>query len=139
MLLWLRTGRFDQLFDDSLPALEALREMGVRLGVLSNFTPDLEDLLSRLGVHGYFDFIIVSSHVGLAKPDPRIFELAVVKAGRPKDRLLYVGDHIGDDIEGARAAGLDAVLIDRKNRQPDAPCPRIQSLLELTDFVRLTR
>ena len=55
---------------------------------------------------------------------------------RPRDRLLYVGDHIGDDIEGARSAGLDAVLIDRRGLFRDAGYPRIDSLLELGTFLR---
>jgi HAD superfamily hydrolase (TIGR01549 family) len=136
MFRWLRADRFDRLFPESLPALEALQEIGMPLGVVSNFTPDLEDLLRRMGLRDYFDFVIVSSVVGAAKPDPGIFELAVSKACRPSHRLLYVGDHIGDDIEGAWGAGLDAVLIDRGDRQPEALCPRIGSLLDLVDYVR---
>lgn len=72
----------------------------------------------------------------MAKPEPRIFDLVAQKANQPRERLLYVGDHVGDDIEGARGAGLDAVLIDRRNRQPEAPCPRISSLRELEAYTR---
>jgi HAD superfamily hydrolase (TIGR01549 family) len=136
MFQWLRAGRFDQLFDDSIPALEALHDMGLRMGILSNFTSDLEGVLRRLGIRGYFDFVVVSALVGLAKPDPRIFHLAIAQAGRPRQRLLYVGDHIGDDVEGSNAAALDVVLIDRKDRQVQAACRRIRSLLELVDLVR---
>jgi beta-phosphoglucomutase len=71
----------------------------------------------------------------MAKPDPRIFDLVVQKADVPRQRLLYVGDHVGDDIEGARGAGMDAVLIDRRNHLPEAPCPRISSLVELEAYV----
>jgi HAD superfamily hydrolase (TIGR01549 family)/HAD superfamily hydrolase (TIGR01509 family) len=136
MLRWLRTDRFDRIQPDSLTALEALRAMKMRMGVLSNYTADLEDMLRRIGLHDYFEFVIVSSVVGLAKPDPRIFDLAVAKLQRPRHRLLYVGDYMGDDIEGARGAGLDAVLIDRNNRFPEAPCPRIKSLQALVPYVR---
>jgi beta-phosphoglucomutase len=137
MYNWMQAGRFDRVFSDAKPALEALRELGLPLAVLSNFTTGLEKLLERLDLRRYFDFLIVSAVVGLAKPDGRIFDLAVDQAGRPRRRLLYVGDHVGDDIEGARGAGLDAVLIDRRDRHAEAHCPRIGSLLELVPYVQV--
>jgi beta-phosphoglucomutase len=137
MFDWLLAGRFDRLFPDVLPALAELRRFGMPLGILSNWGLHLCDVLDSLDLLGYFEFVIVSSEEGLAKPDPRIFDLVVNKAERPRHRLLYVGDHIGDDVEGARMSGLDAVLIDRGDRQPEAPCPRINSLLELVSYVRV--
>ena len=136
MLRWLFDGRFDRLYDDVLPTLAALRAEGLRLGIISNFGPHLPGVLERFEIDGHFDFVIVSAAVGLAKPDPRIFDLAVEASGRPPERLLYVGDHVGDDVEGARAAGLGAVLIDRGNRQQGAACPRIADLRELATYVR---
>jgi HAD superfamily hydrolase (TIGR01509 family) len=136
MLHWLYAGRFDRLFSDAMPALEALHGLGLPLAVVSNFDTHLRDLLRQLDLLHHFEFVIVSAEVGIAKPEPGIFELAVARARRPRERLLYVGDHVGDDIEGAWGAGLDAVLIDRGNRQPGALCPRIGSLLELADYVR---
>ena len=56
--------------------------------------------------------------------------------GRPRHRLLYVGDHLGDDVRGAQAAGLDAVLIDRRDQRLEAPCPRIASLLDLVPYIQ---
>lgn len=135
MFDWLLKGRFDRLFPDVLPTLEALQGMGMPMAVLSNFGTHLHDILRRLDLLDYFQFVVVSAEVGLAKPDPRIFDLVVEHANRPRQRLLYVGDHIGDDIGGARGARLDAVLIDRRNHQPDALCPRIGSLLELVEYV----
>ncbi len=137
ILHWLYVGRFDRPFDDTMPALQALEGIGMPMAVISNFGPHLRELLARLGLLRFFDLVIVSAEVGVAKPDPRIFDLLVEKVGGPRQRLLYVGDHIGDDIEGARGAGLDAVLIDRRSREPEALCPRISSLLELKDYVRL--
>jgi beta-phosphoglucomutase len=139
MLRWQLEGRFDRLFADVLPALEALHAWGMPMGVLSNFGTHLGNLLQRFDLLRFFDFVIVSSQVGLAKPDPRIFDLVVDQSNRPRHRLLYVGDHLGDDIEGARGAGLDGVLIDRRDWQPEALCPRIGSLLELVDYVQLPR
>lgn len=136
MLDWLFAGRFDGLFDDSVPALEALQGSGLRLGILSNFANHLRQVLQRFGLLPFFDFVVTSAEVGLAKPDPRIFELVVEEAGAPRSRLLYVGDHVGDDIEGARGAGIDAVLIDRAGHHPAARCPRIGSLLHLARYVQ---
>lgn len=135
MHTWFRLDRFDRLHADALPALEGLRRLGLPLGVVSNFTADLENLLCHLGLRGYFDFVVVSAVVGLAKPDPRIFALAAANAGRPPHRLLYVGDHIGDDVDGAHGAGLDAVLIDRGDRFGGAACARLRSLEELPAYV----
>jgi HAD superfamily hydrolase (TIGR01509 family) len=139
MLRWLFNGRFDRLYDDVYPALAELQAEGLRLGVISNFGPHLPEVLARFELDSTFDFVTVSAAVGVAKPDPRIFLLAAEASGRPPGRLLYVGDHVGDDVEGARAAGIDAVLIDRGNHQPGALCPRIRSLRELLPYVRVPR
>ncbi len=136
MLRWLLAGLFDRPFDDTIPTLQALEQMGMPMAVISNFGLHLRELLAQLGLLHFFDLVIVSAEVRVAKPDPRIFDLLVEKVGLPRKRLLYVGDHIGDDIEGARGAGLDAVLIDRRNEEPEALCPRIRSLLELKSYVR---
>jgi HAD superfamily hydrolase (TIGR01549 family)/HAD superfamily hydrolase (TIGR01509 family) len=136
MLRWLWAGRFDRPFADTLPALQALKNLGLPVGVLSNFGTHLRAVLRRLDLCEHFDFVIVSAEVGLAKPDPHIFDLAVSRVGQPRHRILYVGDHVGGDIEGAQSAGLDAVLIDRNARVPVPLCPRIDSLLDLLGYVR---
>lgn len=136
MFRWFRADRFDRVFADAVPALNALQEQGMAMGVVSNFTSVLEDLLRRLGLRDYFGFVIVSAQTGIAKPDPRIFDLAVSHLGRPRHRLLYVGDHFGDDIEGALRAGLDAVLIDRGGSHSEEACSRIDSLMDLVPYVR---
>jgi HAD superfamily hydrolase (TIGR01549 family) len=136
MYRWFRDSRFDRVFADTVPALEALRTLGLRLAVLSNFGLNLKALLQRWKLLDYFEFVVVSAEIGLAKPDARIFERAIAAAGLPRDRLLYVGDHFGDDIAGAAAARLAAVLVDRPNRRADLPCARIRSLLDLPRFIR---
>ena len=136
MLRWQYAGRFDRTFDDVMPALTALKAMGMPMAVLSNFPTYLHDVLKHFDLARFFDFVIISAEVGMAKPDPRIFDLVAEEADVPRQRLLYVGDHVGDDIEGAQGAGLDAVLIDRRNHQPEAPCPRISSLLELEAYIQ---
>ncbi|MGC9335327.1 MAG: HAD family hydrolase [Anaerolineae bacterium] len=127
---------FMPLFHDVMEALEKLRGQGKRLGILSNFPPHLEETLKLHGIHGHFDFFVVSSLVGMEKPDPAIFELAIEKAAKPRGEILYVGDSLDDDIRGAQAVGLSAILIDRQDRWLDADCARITGLLELLDVVR---
>ena len=124
-------------FNEVKETLERLRVQGLRLGILSNFPPHLEDVLKRHGLHDYFDFFVVSSLVGLEKPDAAIFELAIEKAGCPRDEILYVGDDLYDDIRGAQSVGLTAILTDRHNRWPEADCLKIKSLSELLESDRL--
>jgi HAD superfamily hydrolase (TIGR01509 family)/HAD superfamily hydrolase (TIGR01549 family) len=137
MLRWMLAGRFDRVFPDVLPTLEALQAMGMPMAVISNFGTHLRDLLAQKNLLRFFDSVLVSAEVGIAKPDPRIFDLMAERVDLPRQRLLYAGDHIGDDIDGAHGAGLDAVLIDRRNHHPDALCPRIGSLLELKGYVQI--
>ena len=132
-----RANRFDRLLDDVRPTLDQLSRAGLRLAVISNFTGGLDGLLTQLGVRDYFEFVITSAQVGLAKPDPRIFDLATRRLELPRRRLLYVGDHFGDDIVGARSAGLDAVLVDQGFRGDALACPRIGRLRDLVRYVRV--
>lgn len=122
---------FQAVFPDTVPALEQLRARGKRLGIISNFSPNCEGLLRELGIADYFDFFVVSGIVGIEKPDPRIFELAIQQAGRDVSKLVYIGDSIYHDIAGARGVGMDAVLIDRARRHLDFTGPRLRDLREL--------
>jgi beta-phosphoglucomutase len=137
MLHWFVDGRFNRLYDDVLPTLAALRDLGLPLGILSNFGSHLGGILERFELAPFFEFVVISAEVGLAKPDSRIFDRVVAEVGVPRHRILYVGDHVGDDIEGAWGASLDAVLIDRGDHHAQVFCPRIGGLLELTCYVGL--
>jgi REG-2-like HAD superfamily hydrolase len=128
-------GEFDVLFDDALPSLDALKAHHVPMGILSNFSPNLEDLLRKVGIHDYFGFFIVSSIAGVEKPDKQIFDLAVAAANRPRNEIIYVGDSVYHDMNGARAAGVGAVLMDRGNRYPDYSATRVQNLSDLVSYV----
>jgi putative hydrolase of the HAD superfamily len=102
-----------QLFDDVKSNLERLRGMGLRLGIISNFAPTLKGILEHKGILHYFDPVIVSTEVGLEKPNPDIFRLALAEAGLPPQDVLYVGDHDQNDIWAPQQAGIDAVKIKR--------------------------
>jgi HAD superfamily hydrolase (TIGR01549 family) len=130
-----KVNYFDSLFPDTLPILKLLFAHRVPMGIVSNYGTHLLDLLPKLNIFDYFDFIIVSAIVGVAKPHPKIFEFAIEEAGAPPDQLLYVGDNVGDDIEGANRVGIDAVLINRPGREPRFAPKMINSLLEIEKLV----
>ena len=93
--------------DDTVATLEALRAEGKKLGVITNGPVDWQSRKFRtLGLLDYFDDVIISDAVGVAKPDARIFNLALERLGVGAAESMYVGDHPQIDIAGARAAGL---------------------------------
>ncbi len=124
---------------DSVIALAALVAAGMPVGVVSNASGQIEEVLHRSGVCQVGDGahtsvrVIIDSHVvGVAKPDPAIFEHALVHFdGIERHRIAYIGDSITMDVGGARAAGLHPILLDPFDDHPDADFDRIRSLLEL--------
>ena len=128
-------GEFETVFDDVIPTLDALTARGLTLGILSNFSPNCEDVLRRVGVHRYFAFFVVSAIAGVEKPDSRIFDLTVRATNRPRSEVVYIGDSIFHDIEGAQRAGIDAVLVDRQNQHRDWRGARVQDLGELIKYL----
>jgi putative hydrolase of the HAD superfamily len=125
-----------RLFDDVRPALEELAGRGVKLGVVSNFEPWLEDVLALQGIDHLFAAIAISGKLGVAKPDPRIFRWAIREAGADAGATLHVGDQPVNDIDAARAVGITPVLIDRFARHPDPNgTHRVESLLGLVELV----
>lgn len=122
---------WEQVPDDVVPALERLRARVPRLVVVSNANGRLHVVLERLGLARFFDFMLDSYLEGVEKPDPRLFRLALDRAGGHPETTLHVGDFYWIDVQGARAAGLRAVLLDAAGLYPDADCPRIRSLGEL--------
>ncbi|OGO50744.1 MAG: hypothetical protein A2148_03355 [Chloroflexi bacterium RBG_16_68_14] len=122
------------LFDDTLPALAALRQRGYRLGVLSNFTWRLPEIVRELGLAPYVEHVVVSARAGYRKPHPEIFRRALEAFRVEPSEALVVGDSLLADVEGARRAGIAAVLLDRSGAH-DGHKPRIRSLAELLDLV----
>jgi len=127
------------LFDDVLPLLEWLRDESIVLGVVSNFEEWLERLLEELGVASFFDVKVVSGIEGFEKPDPRIFRLALDRAGVRADQSAYVGDSPAFDVDPAAGIGMFPVLIDRRERFPGFATTRITSLADLPAAIGLSR
>jgi putative hydrolase of the HAD superfamily len=125
------------LFDDVRPALEALHAAGVQLGVISNFEDWLERLLEELDVTRFFPVRVISGAEGIEKPDPRIFRLAMERAGVEPEVCVYVGDNPEFDVDPAASVGMHPVLIDRRGRFPDAPGARITSMTDLPAAIGL--
>jgi putative hydrolase of the HAD superfamily len=125
--------------DDTDAVLAALRARGLILGVVSNADGRVPAALARTGIAPHFAAIIDSHLVGVEKPDPRIFQLALDDCGVRPDEALFVGDIYEVDVAGARAAGMDAVLIDPLGLYGPVDCPRITALRDLLDLVELER
>jgi putative hydrolase of the HAD superfamily len=101
------------VYDDVEPVLEELRRDGCRLAVVSNWDSRLPRLLEILGLAGHFDSIGVSHLERVEKPDPVIFRRVLERLGARPEQALHVGNLPHTDIVGARAAGIDGVLVDR--------------------------
>jgi putative hydrolase of the HAD superfamily len=121
--------------DDTPDVLAALRARGLTLGVVSNADGRVPAALERGGIAQHFSAIIDSHLVGVEKPDPRIFWLALDACGVRPDEALFVGDIYEIDVAGARAAGLDAVLIDPLGLYGEVDCRRIAALSELLGLI----
>jgi HAD superfamily hydrolase (TIGR01549 family) len=124
-----------RLFPDVLPTLTALLASGVRMGVVSDWGHGLEAILLELELGRYFEFLVVSSRLGVAKPDPRVFAMALDRIGARPEESLYVGDTYVKDVMGARAAGITPVLLDRSGRAPALDCLSIRTLHDLLALV----
>ncbi|HVS15300.1 MAG TPA: HAD-IA family hydrolase [Thermoanaerobaculia bacterium] len=103
-----------EVFADVPGSLDALRACGYRLGVISNWDERLPHLLRNLGLASRFEVVVRSSEVGLAKPHPAIFQRALDALGLAADQVVHVGDQRLEDLEGARGAGLHALLLHRR-------------------------
>ena len=124
-------------FEDVPPVLETLLDAGLELGVVSNFEEWLERLLEELGMRHYFRVRVISGIEGMEKPDPRIFRLAMERAGVRPEESVYVGDNPVFDIGPAADVGMFPVLIDRRGRFPDADGTRITSMAQLPGVLGL--
>lgn len=119
------------LYPDVLPTLRQLRLAGLHMGIVSDWGHGLEAIVIELELQGFLEFLVVSSRVGLSKPDPAVFELALGRIGVAPERAVYVGDTYVKDVLGARAAGLTPVLLDRSGRAPAPDCLVVTTLADL--------
>jgi putative hydrolase of the HAD superfamily len=121
--------RFDA-YPDAVPALRELRERGLRLVAVSNWDCSLPQVLERCGLGELLDGAVSSAVAGARKPDPAIFQQALELAEVEPDEALHVGDTAEEDVDGARAAGIRPLLIDRDGNGGD-----ISSLEEIREHL----
>lgn len=124
---WERHENFD-LYDDVLDTVAALRAAGLRIGLVSNSARDVREFARHHGLD--VDAGISSFHHGHTKPHASIFRAVLDLLDVGPTEALMVGDTIADDIEGALALGMRAILLDRDGRRPDFD-PRIETLHQL--------
>lgn len=134
-----------ELYPDVEPMLREVRAIGgVKVGIVSDWGSNLRAIVSELGLDRYLDFVLPSGAVGLAKPDPAFYRVALAEAAVAPSDALMVGDSYRADVRGAWSAGMDAVWLHRHEGMSitpaDEPVPtdvrRITSLEELPDIVR---
>ena len=124
---WEQVAQFE-LYDDVVPVLAELRRGGLKLGLISNTSRDLAAFVRHFTLD--VDAWIASGSYGKVKPSPLIFRAALELVGCEAESALMVGDSPRDDVAGARAVGMPALLLDRAGLHPDA-VDRIESLAEL--------
>ena len=124
---WERHENF-ALYEDALPVLDDLRTRGIKIGLVSNGQRDLDEFTAHHALE--VDAVVGSKAHGRVKPHASIFVAALRALDVPPDEAAMVGDSYEDDIEGARALGIRAILLDRDGLRPDA-LDRIDTLLAL--------
>jgi len=120
-----------RVFADVRPALAAARRSGRRLIVVSNWDVSLHEVLERLGVRALVDGILTSAEFGARKPSPSIFRRALEMAGVRAAEAVHVGDSLAEDVAGARAAGIEAVLLARAGAPAASGVRVVSSLREV--------
>jgi putative hydrolase of the HAD superfamily len=126
---------WSRVLPDTPPFLASLRTQGYHLGVISNSVGTMEEQLARLGLAQHFQTVLDSAIVGVEKPHPEIFKMALARAGVEGSEAVFVGDTYATDIGGAALAGLRGVLMDRVGAYPHADCQRITALPELASIL----
>ena len=123
------------VYPDVRPALSRIRLLGARLGVVSNWDSRLHHLLDVLDLDDLFEVVACSHLLGVEKPDPEIFRSALAALGADPGLTLHVGDLPETDFDGARSAGIDGLLVDRRGCLD----PELRALPDLTQLPRIVR
>jgi putative hydrolase of the HAD superfamily len=106
-----------RIYPDVIATLQAVRNHGVHVGVISNWDARLRPLLERLELTPFFDSVTISCEVGVEKPAAAIFQAALNRAGLTAEQAIHVGDSESEDVRGAIGVGMSAMMV----RQTDGP------------------
>lgn len=126
-----RVGLWTVAIDGAVETVRSLKESGYRVGVVSNAEGRVARDLSGAGFEGLLETVVDSHLVGVEKPDPRIFAIALERLSVPAESAVFLGDVPSVDVEGARAAGVRPILLDRHDLYADVGTERIRSIREL--------
>ncbi len=125
------------VFPEVQHVIRSLRDAGLKTAIVSNWMCGLGNFCIELGIADGFDHVLASAELGTKKPESEIFAEACGRLGTEPGRTLHVGDTVIDDVEGARNAGLHALLIERSPDGTDPPGPVIRSLDEIPQLLEL--
>ena len=133
-------GKHIVMLDGALEVLREIKKRGYILGCITNGVSSLQNIkLDTAGIREMFDVVVVSGDIGIYKPDRRIFDEAIIRAGIENSQALYVGDHPVNDIQGALGADMKAVRMnygDFKGKGlGQATVAEIESIRELLDLI----
>jgi len=131
-----RSANWRRILPDTHGILTGLKQK-YRLAVISNSDGGIQEAISAAGIAGCFECIIDSAHVGVEKPDPAIFRAALDALQVQPSESVYIGDVYAIDVLGARSVGMRAILIDPFGVCHHEDCPRIATLSQLPDLLRL--
>jgi len=126
-----RFGLWTVAIEGAPEAVAELRRRGLELGVVSNAEGRVAQDLDSAGYEGMFTTVVDSHVVGVEKPDPRIFEIALERLGAKAETTIYLGDVPAIDVDGANSAGITPVLVDLHGLYPSVDVRRIDSIREL--------
>jgi putative hydrolase of the HAD superfamily len=121
-------------FADAEPALSGLRALGARRVVVSNWDVSLHDVLGGAGLLGSLDAVLTAAEAGVRKPAPTIFEQALRLGGASAAEAIHVGDSVEEDVAGARAAGIEPVLVSRDGARTATGVRTVVSLGDLVTW-----
>ena len=105
-----------ELYPETEVVLKKLKSEGRYIGVISNFDSRIHEVCKALNISPHLDSITISSQTGWAKPSSEIFSHALKLSGFDLSQAVYIGDEVEDDVQGALAAGLKPIFLDRSNR-----------------------
>jgi putative hydrolase of the HAD superfamily len=123
-------GLWNTADPDAGAALDAVRAGGLRSAVISNSDGTIRALVTRLGLGDRLDFVVDSGEEGVEKPDPRIFEIALARAGVKREEAAYIGDLYSIDVVGARGVGIRPILLDPGDCWGPRDCETAPGVLE---------
>lgn len=121
-------------FPDTVPTVEALRERGTKLGIVTDNWPSIDRRYRELGLRDYFDAFVISAIVGRSKPCSLMYQTAVVQIDLDPDVLLFVDDN-PENVEGAIREGMQGVVINRYRQTIETSLPVMSDLFEIVGLV----